>query len=79
MTKYEKLSLESMAALCYDTAALLSDNGAKAEMLAAHLPGLTEAARAELHTQSEVQMANARQLKENANTIRAIVAQASDN
>lgn len=76
MTKYEKLALDSIAAMCDVTAALLSDNGAKAEMLSQYLPGLSDAAREELKTQAEVQVTNARQLKENAQTLRAITAQA---
>ncbi|HVU32038.1 MAG TPA: hypothetical protein VHE61_01300 [Opitutaceae bacterium] len=78
MTKYEKLALDSIAAMCDVTAALLSDNGAKAELLSQHLPDLTEEARADLRTQAEVQVSNARQLKENAATLRAITAQASE-
>ncbi len=74
MTKYEKLALDSIAAMCEVTAALLSDNGAKAELLSQHLPGLSEEDRAELKSQAEVQQNNARQLKENATTLRAIVA-----
>lgn len=75
MTKYEKLALDSIAAMCEVTAALLSDNGAKAELLSQHLPGLTDDMRQELIKQAEVQVTNARQLKENAVTLRAIVAQ----
>lgn len=76
MTKYEKLALDSIAAMCDVTAALLSDNGAKAELLSEHLLGLSDAQRSELKTQADVQIANARQLKENAQTLRAITAQA---
>jgi len=75
MTKYEKLSLDSIAAMCEVIATLLNDNGAKAELLRQHLPGLSEAVQAELQSQTEVQTTNARQLKENARTLRAIVAQ----
>lgn len=75
MTKYEKLALDSIAAMCEVTAALLSDNGAKAQLLSEHLPGLNDEAREELRTQAEVQTSNARQLRENANTLRAITAQ----
>jgi hypothetical protein len=75
MTKYEKLALDSIAAMCEVIATLLNDNGAKAELLREHLPGLPDAIRADLQSQAEVQVTNARQLKENARTLRAIVAQ----
>lgn len=75
MTKFEKLALDSIAALCEVTAALLSDNGAKAELLSQHLAGLSDEARQELHSQAEVQTTNAQTLRDNARTLRAITAQ----
>lgn len=75
MTKFEKLALESIAAMCDVTASLLSDNGMKADLLSQHLPGISEEMRTELTAQAEVQAANARQLKENARTLRLIAQQ----
>lgn len=79
MTKYEKLALDSIAAMCDVTAALLTDNGAKAELLSQHLPGLSDEARDELRSQAEVQVTNAQTLRENAKALRAIAAQQGSN
>lgn len=75
MTPIEKLTLESSASLMEVAAVLLNDCGVKSELLAVHLPDLTDEQRAELQEQREVQLQNAQQLRANAANLRLIVSQ----
>lgn len=73
MTPNEKLTLESIAAVCETSAALLQDVGAIYELLSIHLPGLSQSDRRELHTNLGQRLENARLLKENAKTLKSFV------
>lgn len=75
MTPIEKITLESSASLMDVAAILLNDCAVKSELLAIHLPDLTDEQRAELQDQREVQLQNALQLRANAANLRQIVAQ----
>ncbi len=73
MTKYEKLALEMTAGLMNAVAALAVANGAKSELLSVNLPNLTPEQRQELQEDSEVQIANAQQLKNAAANLKLIL------
>lgn len=75
MTPIEKITLESSASLMDVAAILLNDCAVKSELLAIHLPDLTDEQRAELQDQREVQLQNSLQLRANAANLRRIVAQ----
>ena len=73
MTQHEKLALETSAGLMESIAALLTSDAGKTQLLNLHLPGISQSDKDELYWQSESQLKNARQLKENAGQLRAIV------
>lgn len=75
MTAIEKITLESSASLMDVAAILLNDCAVKSELLAVHLPDLTDEQRNELQEQREVQLQNAQQLRANAANLRLIVTQ----
>jgi hypothetical protein len=77
MTKYEKLALEMVAGLMGAVAALAAANGSKSELMSHHLPNLTHEEREELQDDSKIQFENARQLKENAQSLKLILEQNS--
>ena len=77
MTKYEKLSLEMITGLMGAVAALAAANGAKSELLSLHLPNLSPEEREELQDDIEIQLENARQLRENVESLKLILEQNS--
>jgi hypothetical protein len=77
MTKYEKLSLEMITGLMGAVAALTAANGAKSELMSLHLPSLSPEEREELEDDSKIQLENARQLRENVESLKAILEQNS--
>jgi len=77
MTKYEKLSLEMITGLMGAVAALTAANGAKSELLSMHLPNLSPEEREELQDDVKIQLENARQLRENVNSLKLILEQNS--
>ena len=77
MTKYEKLSLEMITGLMGAVAALTAANGAKSELMSLHLPSLSPEEREELEDDSRIQLENARQLRENVESLKAILEQNS--
>ena len=77
MTKYEKLALEMVTGLMGAVAALTAANAAKSELMCLHLPNLSPEQREELQDDSEVQLENARQLRENVQSLKLILEQNS--
>jgi hypothetical protein len=77
MTKYEKLALEMVTGLMGAVAALTAANGAKSELMSLHLPSLSPEQREELEDDSKVQLENARQLRENVESLKLILEQNS--
>jgi hypothetical protein len=75
MTKYEKLALEMVTGLMGAVAALTAANGAKSELLSRHLPNLSPEQREELQDDIEIQLENARQLRENVQSLKLILEQ----
>jgi hypothetical protein len=77
MTKYEKLCLEMITGLMGAVAALAAANGAKSELMSLHLPSLSPEEREELEDDSRIQLENARQLRENVQSLKSILEQNS--
>jgi len=77
MTKYEKLALEMITGLMGAVAALTAANGAKSELMYSHLPNLSPEEREELQDDSKVQLENAQQLRQNVESLKAILEQNS--
>ena len=77
MIKYEKLALEMVTGLMGAVAALTAANGAKSEMMSLHLPNLSPEEREELQDDIEIQLENARQLRENVQSLKLILEQNS--
>ena len=77
MTKHEKLALEMITGLMGAVAALTAANGAKSELMCSHLPNLSPEEREELQDDSRVQLENAQQLRQNVESLKAILEQNS--
>lgn len=75
MTKYEKLALEMVTGLMGAVAALTAANSAKSELMSLHLPNLSPEQREELQDDSNIQLENARQLRENVESLKLILEQ----
>lgn len=75
MTKYEKLALEMVTGLMGAVAALTAANSAKSELMSLHLPNLSPEQREELQDDSNIQLENARQLRENVDSLKLILEQ----
>lgn len=58
-------------------AALAAANGAKSELMSLHLPSLSPEEREELEDDSRIQLENARQLRENVQSLKSILEQNS--
>ncbi len=77
MTKHEKLALEMITGLMGAVAALTAANSAKSELMSSYLPNLSPEQREELQDDSKVQLENARQLRQNAESLKLILEQNS--
>jgi hypothetical protein len=73
MTPHEKLALETSVGLIDTAAALLKQDAAFLILLADHLPNLTEQARVQLRTDSELRLISAQKQTVNARHLESIL------
>ena len=73
MTPIEKLTLETSVSLVNTAASLLSQDSALLNLLAEHLPNLTEEQRVQLRSDSTLRLELARKQTENAKLLASVL------